>query len=156
MPRCLAAPAGPRRGGGWVHAHQALPVRTTPCSSAKHLQVLLSVFSGEEVDKNKHVNTMSAGGQWSAKRVPERLVRAGSLTGRPSSREPKDIWEQACHLCEHSRKKEPQAHPPRGRRVSSLVRGQRERGECGGNEAKEAAGWPHRALQARTGIWILF
>lgn len=55
------------------------------------LEVLLGVFSGEEVDKNEHVNTMSAGGQWSAKRVPERLIRAGSLTGRPSSRERKDV-----------------------------------------------------------------
>lgn len=38
--------------------------------------------------------------------MPERLVRAGSLTGRPSSREPKDVWEQAWHLCEHSRQKD--------------------------------------------------
>lgn len=46
-------------------------VGTAPCLSAEHLQVLalvvlLGVFSGEEVDRNKHVNTMSVGDQWSA------------------------------------------------------------------------------------------
>lgn len=71
VPRCPAAPAGLWCGGGWVPVHQALPVGTAPCLSAEHLQVLalvvlLGVFSGEEVDRNKHVNTMSVGDQWSA------------------------------------------------------------------------------------------